>query len=257
MGLNILDWNVWSEHPNCEKVVEFILEQDADVVCLQEVSVGLLERLSVLENYSHVFAVDHTQEKNSSVKTFYLVILTKFNIESHRVCEFRKRKHKSLYAHHIGVEEGVEYHYIDIFYNSTLLRVFNIHLDAYSNPRRRLQQFTTICHSFNRQVLNIVCGDFNIASNWYVGAFNRVIGRHLFGFWSKRNLKINERAFFERKFEKARLKSVFKDITTFPSLLLQLDDILIPENCEVLKKSIFAAIGSDHYPIDVDVEVNI
>jgi len=261
--LKLLDWNVYCENGNTRAVTEFISAQNADIVCLQEVSEELLARLSRLPTHALATALDEYRVKNGKHIPSYLVIMTNLTVTEVRAVKFKRQPKRSLlalFARWLRIEECLEYQYADVlFMRGTVLkkpvpiRIFNTHLESIAGPKHRIARFTQVLRSFAAGKRNIVCGDLNVLRAWYSFLW-RLFLKFLQGelvTWEE--LWIKEYKVFEKMFEKAHLFNVFNGATTHEWSGNQLDYILVPQGTEIARKTLFEEThGSDHKPMLVE-----
>ncbi|TAN33649.1 hypothetical protein EPN27_04830, partial [Patescibacteria group bacterium] len=76
--MKVISWNVWSENASFEQVTSFIIKQNADVICLQEVTTPLLKKLQKLPGFYIAQAIDsyYIKEKRKKIP-YFLVVLSK------------------------------------------------------------------------------------------------------------------------------------------------------------------------------------
>src|SRR3989344_6197884 len=247
MPLTLLNWNVWLFNKDTETIISFIAEQDADVVCLQEVSAPLLAELKRRTAY-HIFTARDAYHRSNGDRTpSFLVILTRRRVVGADAVRFRKQKKRTLLARFLGIEEGLEFHYVDIVStNGMCLRIFNVHLECITSPRRRILQFREVCRRLDSGA-NIVCGDLNVLRVWY-GFFLRLI----LGSWEE--LWEREHELFARVFKENNFLNIFEGEITHYFTGNQLDYILVPKETAIVSPHIFPdSRGSDHKPMRVEV----
>ena len=223
--------------------MEFLVSQDADVVCLQEVSSPLLEKLTRDTAYPFLFtARDMYHAGNGAKSPSFLVIMARCRIVGADAVAFKKQKKRTFLARFLGVEESIEFQYADILCGDERIRLFNVHLECVAGPKRRTAQFDEITLMFQKGA-NIVCGDLNILRTWYTFLFRIILGS-----WDE--LWEREHDFFTRVFGKHRLWNIFEGAITHDFTGNQLDYILVPEETEVASQRIFSdSVGSDHRPM--------
>ncbi len=249
MPLTLLNWNVWVFNEDTEAIIRFIAAQDADVVCLQEVSAPLLAELKQRTAY-HIFTAHDAYHRSNGDRTpSFLVILTRRRVVGADAVRFRRQKKRTLLARFLGIEEGLEFHYADIVSASgTHLRIFNAHLECITSPRRRILQFREVCRRLDSGV-NIVCGDLNVLRVWY-GFFLRLI----LGSWEE--LWEREHELFARVFKENNFLNVFEGEVTHGFTGSQLDHVLVPKETKIASQHVFpGSHGSDHNPILVELGI--
>ena len=199
--MKIISWNVWSENTSFSQVTSFISKQNADVICLQEVSKKLLRRLQKIPKHTIVSAIDCYFVKSKRKKIpYFLVILSKLPIVVHQPFSIPTVQYESIVSQILGLEECIEGQYIDIMQKEKKIRIFNVHFQSYVRPRIRLGQFESVVSQFSDVSKNIICGDFNTFGFWH---FNMVVGWIYNYSW--------EEFFMD---EKSSLEGMLKNITT-------------------------------------------
>ena len=249
MVLSLLDWNVWVFNEDLEGVLAFITAENADVVCLQEVSVPLLEKLTRETPYPFLFkARDAYHKRDGDRNPSFLVIMARHRVVGADAIVFKRQKKRILLARLLGIEEGIEFQYADILCGEKRVRFFNVHLECVAGPKRRVAQFDEVTRLFQYGA-NIVCGDLNILRVWYTFFFRLVLGS-----WDE--LWEREHDFFARVFGKHALSNIFEGAVTHDFTGTQLDYILVPKATRVEEKVLFEdTFGSDHRPMLVRLSV--
>lgn len=247
--MKILDWNILFCNKKQDEAFEFIQNSEAEVVCLQEVPLHLLHRLEKETDYHICYAIDFGFNLPSKNHRYYMVILTKNKPRKLYSSKLSDMQTKSLVSKLSGWHTSREFCYVDIDSKGQKYRIFNLHLEAATNPIQRLVEFQNALKNMKKGCLNIVCGDFNIYGKWFLNFF---IG-WMYDFRGYHYL-IDERKEFEIVFSKNQLFNTFYKKVTYPLLRLQYDHILIPDNIkyrerEVLKQN----FGSDHLPIVLEI----
>lgn len=248
MNLKLLDWNVYVSNNEIERVLEFLLRENADVVCLQEVSPRLLETLTRETSYSLFKARDAYHKMDGDRNPSFLVLLTRHRVVGADAIVFKKQKKRSLLVRILGFEEGLEFQYADILCGEKCVRIFNTHLECVASPKRRMAQFNEVTRIFQKS-MNIVCGDLNIFRGRYAFAL-----RLLLGSWDE--LWDREHEFFGRVFGMHALRNIFEGAITHDFTRSQLDYVLVPEGAEVISQTVLSdSVGSDHRPMVVELRI--
>lgn len=242
-----------------DRAFTFIANSEFDVFCLQEVPEAFLARLHTLPYHlaSHI-EVDRLLP--SGIAHTYGVILSKNDITSKGEIPFDEYWSQlplrtRLFVHlmpsrffsKIRNRSGL---FVDILQDGQSLRVFNLHL-VLAQPAWRLAEFERAMEKRNTEQSTIVCGDFNIIENPFIGLLNWILGGRI----SDTLLYRRERATIEKHFISHGLTNALRGKVTHPFSHSQLDHILFShsfslKNTEVLPDS----IGSDHHPIRVEIE---
>jgi len=235
MSYNVRLFNVYNwikDHETKNKLINFIIKEYPDVLCLQEYQPQ--KRLE--EAYSYKYQ-DFTDSKNKSG----LVIFSKYRIVNQGFIHFNNTSNSSIF--------------IDIIKNDDTLRVYNIHLESLhinpsqenlskDNSQRLLKSIGKTFSKQEEQVKNIIkhlkktpykkvlCGDFN----------NTVFS------WAYRKIKSG----FNDSFSLAG--SGFGTTYNFKRLPVRIDFILTDKDLNVLYFKNHYVNYSDHYPIECRVE---
>ena len=252
--MKIVSWNVWVLNANGVGNLKRLLEEEpADVYCLQEVTAEMLEYIHDvdLHGMDYIYCFDYRKFKDGYYQNYFLVLLSKHRIHNTKINRIHVNHltRGSLWDWIMRWDESIEFQYADLQIEGQWYRIFNCHLEVSAGPELRLRQFEQCVEKFKPDSCNIVCGDFNIYArpkwNWLVW--------WMMGF-KLREIKINEREVFEKRFEQLELKNVFLGENTFHERSLQLDHILVPESFSVQKSKVIQdGYGSDHQPIFVEL----
>ncbi|MGB5226781.1 MAG: endonuclease/exonuclease/phosphatase family protein, partial [Eudoraea sp.] len=142
------------------KIINFIIEKDPDIICFQEVNrIGLAQ----LKNYPFKYITPFTSGKSTQA------IFSKYPIVGNGSLEFPDTANNALYA--------------DIKYKGDTIRIYNLHLQSYQiipsrvrNVKRALRAYNKMRKTFLKQeeqvqifnnhrkespLRQIVCSDFN------------------------------------------------------------------------------------------------
>lgn len=250
--MKVLSWNVWSENTSITKVLRFLKKQKADIICLQEVSKKLLQKLKKLSKYELFYAIDFYYVKSPKKKVpYFLVILSKIPVVGHNSFPIPTVQYDSIIAHVFSLEECIEGHYIDIVQKEQKIRIFNVHFQSYARPKIRLTQFESVVQQFSDASYNVICGDFNTFGFWH---FNVVVGWVYNYSWEE--FFMDEKTLLEQRISKYQLVNIFNWEVTYPWLGAQLDFIVTQKNIKVTRKKVFQdSHGSDHRPLLVSLAV--
>lgn len=240
---NLEDWTNFSFKSNSYPIYQNLehseptLNQQNQEACSSTNYVGSSETSTKNVKWQIFHALDHRDQQAQH----YLVILTKIPV-CHHFCDYLdSAPPKSFLAKKHQIQSVRQFHYVDLVWQGTKFRIFNLHLEVAVGPRRRLAQFDNLVKNFGVNN-NLICGDFNI--------FPHPIGS-LFVGWAASfclsDYATNERKVFEIKFKKLNLHNVFAKKITYPKYKLQLDHILIPKNLKVIEKRMEKKLSqSDH-----------
>jgi endonuclease/exonuclease/phosphatase family metal-dependent hydrolase len=255
--MKIASWNICADNKfQVENIIYIISTHNPDIICLQEITLESIKKIKNLDyfaNFSISYCLDFEKKiklKNGDFekKYYYLAILSKHTHNHHFTDHVHEKPLKiSLATKHFGIEKPRQFQFIDLNYKNVKndifkIRVFNLHLEVAGGSNRRLQEFKKALSQFNKESVNIYCGDLNIFTRFWL---NFLVG---WGFsYTLKDYFVNERASFNRLFKKFGLVNHFKRNATFPKFRLQLDHILTPNyitiNQKIISKKVF---DSDH-----------
>lgn len=259
--MKIYSWNTYTHNKRLDEIVDFIQEQDFDVVCLQEVSNALLDKLQQLPG-GLVFSIDHTRVDREYGEDCYLVILTRGQIVSSRSFLVSKTAPQPLRTRLFvklmkvlgtgWAEKILDHHALcaDIALgDERIVRMFSTHL-RHNGPSERIRELSQISSFFSEKHPNIICGDFNTIYNPWLNIFNWIMGAPVQEAAPWRS----ETKVLEKFFKNLKLKNPLESRTTHTFLRSQLDHIIIPQDWEVVDATVFkTSYGSDHFPISLNV----
>lgn len=250
--MKVLSWNVWSENVSIGKVLRFLKKQNPDIICLQEVSKKLLQKLKKLSKYELFYATDFYYVKSAKKKVpYFLVILSKIPVTGHTAFPIPTVQYDSIVSQIFGLEECIEGQYIDIMQKEKKIRIFNVHFQSYVRPRIRLRQFESVIRQFSDASQNIICGDFNTFGFWH---FNVVVGWIYNYSWEE--FFMDEKSLLEGMLKKYKLVNIFNWEVTYPWLGAQLDFIVTEKRAKISHKRVFTeTFGSDHRPLFIKASI--
>jgi endonuclease/exonuclease/phosphatase family metal-dependent hydrolase len=141
MHIRILEWNIWYKE-NIQNVIEFLKEQNADIICLQELTVGhelhgkenLPQRIADALGYSFYFVPAHTFPTGYQIGNG---IFSRWPLAQHQYY-FVQHAHEGPH----GSEESRVYIQADILTPAGTLKVATTHLsysatNEYSDQRKK------------------------------------------------------------------------------------------------------------------------
>lgn len=232
------------------EVARHIESLDFDVLCLQEVTPLLLERLKSMP-YHLTYHVDvlrlHGKGKD---ERNYVAILSKvpfLNTGTLQFFDFAFPPHTrafitfmSLFRWSFVTERGAVY--ADVPYGNSTLRVFSVHLTLWG-PHNRVKEFEAVLGHVEPEAPTVVCGDFNIIEYGPMKILNWLLGAPL----SSGMPWYPERDLFEERFLKAGFSNPLRGKTTHPFSKSQLDHILVSHNMKATDPHVYRERhGSDH-----------
>ncbi len=257
--MKIYSWNIFFRNGKLERAFEFIQKLDFDVLCLQEVPEEFLVRLQKLP--VHVsFGPDVDRVYPDRVERNFLVILSRHRILSHGTFSLglpeqplRTRLFvKAMRPLHWSRIKNRHGFFADIRVSnfSTPVRIFCLHLTL-AHPEVRHREFAIAMEVYDPRLPTVICGDFNILDTPYVAPFNWVLGGSVGDAlrWKR------ERRAFEREFSYHGFVNSLRGKRTH-LLSEQLDHILTSRELSVTSSHVVPErIGSDHYPIHVEINM--
>ncbi len=258
--MKIYSWNIFFRNTDFDRAFAFIEHLDFDVLCLQEVPESFLERLRKLDVHL-ASAPDVDRLFPRGTERNFLVILSRHPITHQSAFAFTSllpplrtrlfvRAMRGVHWSRIANRHGF---FADISVEGlpTLVRVFCLHL-ILAHPAARRQEFELAMREHNQDMPTIVCGDFNILDTPLVAPFNWLLGGRPSDAWRWRR----ERREIESRFAARGFENPLRGRHTH-ILGAQLDHILVSREFAVVGANVERRwIGSDHYPIHVEIDTN-
>lgn len=244
--MKLLSWNVYNFNSHLDQALEFVLSQDADIICLQEVPGELLHKLQALPDVEIAYEIDCFEKGIVA----YLVTVSRNRIIDKGGVNFLD-KHKTLLQKLLRWDEGMHALWVDLEVDGRAVRIFNTHLSMGTGPGQRTRQMEQVTSQFAINAENILCGDFNsfysppwgLLAGWLLG-----VGRGDFSTWELNN--------FHRLCNQFGLQDVASGRITFPVLGsgFELDHILVPKSSRVVTADLLKnKPGSDHFPLVAEI----
>jgi len=123
-GIKVISYNVQhfvgnkdlGQKENAGKIVEFLDEQQADIICLQETRLRKNSIFNLPNTINNLNSIKHYQYARSST-TYGSVTMTRFPIIKMGEIRFENSRNMSIYT--------------DVLIDSDTVRIFNIHLQSY------------------------------------------------------------------------------------------------------------------------------
>jgi len=232
LSFNILEFvGNYKERPSDieSKILDFVIEQDADVVCFQEFASTKLTREG-LTNYPFKYIYSHYFGKIYSP----LAIFSKYPIISKGSLDFKNTMNNTIYA--------------DLKVGTDTLRVYNVHLqslkfrpgsikrekpvrlvnrlgETMQNQKVQANQINE--HRQTSDYPTVLCGDFNNTQ------YSKVYGS------LSKNMKDS---FLEKG-------NGYGTTLSFKFLPFRIDYILVDKTFEIIEHKNYDVVLSDHYPI--------
>jgi endonuclease/exonuclease/phosphatase family metal-dependent hydrolase len=251
----ISSWNICATNSRYPEIIQHIEEQDADIICLQEVIEDALSQFKKIKGYNLSFILQAEGKKTH--RNVYKIILTKHKVSKKGSFTVQKDEAKTLWAWCIKTAFGLkkinhEGIYVDI---GNKLRVINLHLDASVSPKKRLDQFITALKYLDRKKPTIICGDFNTYGKWYINWMPMLLMK-----MKLKDFFFDEIKEFQSVFKKYNLEDIFYKRNTVNLLMIfwtHADYILVPDKLEIKSRHIDRdSVGSDHNMVIAEVEVD-
>lgn len=257
----IYSWNMLYENKELAKALAFVESASFDIFCLQEVPPDFLLSLKSLPYHSAYVCEVELSTKLRTIKT-YSVILSKSPIVNQEeiICEdisFPLRTKMTRYILGFLSDERVidvanrKALFVDLDVEGKPARVYNLHLPL-SHPRQRIKELQGAMEKNSLRERTVLCGDFNILETFYISVLNWMLGGKISDWFLYRN----ERKNIELYFKQLGFLNPFRNKVTHPVSQSQLDHIVVPQGCNVMRSSVMTnRFGSDHRPIYVEVEL--
>ncbi len=227
---NVYNWIKDKETKN--RLLDFILEQNPDILCLQEYH----PQKQLEKAYPYHFD-DFTDAKNKSG----LVIFSKYPIIRQGSLNFKDTSNNSIY--------------IDIVKKRDTLRIYNIHLESlHINPEKEnlskdnsQRLLKRIGKTFSKQQAQVLAIKNHVEKTDYKTVLSGDFNNTVFS-WAYHTLKADLTDSF------SEAGTGFGTTYIFKHLPLRIDFILIDSDINVLSFKNYKVKYSDHYPIESTVE---
>jgi endonuclease/exonuclease/phosphatase family metal-dependent hydrolase len=275
--MKIYSWNVLRENKKLDDVYRFIEETDFDVLCLQEVTQEMLERIQSMpfstaygiDKYLHptrffskLFSKESIELKKGAAKEVnYLVIVSRHEILDRKEIALPEVPHPLIsrlfeYAMAVLMKWQSFSHpgalYADSMISGKMVRIFCVHLTLWT-PKVRASQFSLIAGHVENDMPAVICGDFNILEFWPVTLLNFLCGGAV---WQAMP-GYSERSSIEKLFAAQGFRNPLRGKVTHHFSRSQLDHILVSKGIEVTNASVLAdSHGSDHQPVCVEASID-
>lgn len=123
-GVKIVSYNVGSfldngadkADENAKAIVDFLVDQKPDVVCIQESRLRKNNIFNLPETIRKMESIEHYQYARSS-KTFGMVTMTRYPIVNMQEIRFQESTNMAIYT--------------DVLIDADTVRIFNVHLQSY------------------------------------------------------------------------------------------------------------------------------
>lgn len=252
----MLSWNMLFNNAELERAFAFLQASEADIICLQEVPKGFLDRLRTLP-YELVSAQEVERAHKSGTSTQYLAILSRNPVREYKAVRLPNRnKHDPLrtkllvaFMKALGwwaQAQGERHSLIaDLGTPEGPIRVFNLHLPLHRFAWRT-EEFELAMAERDSMLPTIVCGDFNTLESRRIAILSWLLGGPLHEsiFWRR------ERAYMQNRFAAHELQNPLRGQVTHPLSQSQLDHILVSRHFTVSQATTSQdSVGSDHRPV--------
>ncbi len=228
--IKILSWNVYFDDRSGQvrypKIIKHIINQKADVICLQEVTHDFLKRLKsnvVLQQYQFIIA--------NRFKHYTNLTLTKLSIKSKKTLRLTSRMNRVAVYSVLGSSEKE-------------LLVVNLHLESMLNDSPIRREQLNFVQEVTRNKKNVlICGDFNFGD---VEKDDIKLSKIFFDIG-----KQNKSFTYDIKNNKLAAKTKFKIETS-----RRLDRFYIRGSIASTNYKVVKTFLSDHYPILVELKIS-
>ncbi len=128
-GVKVLSYNVQhfnsrynnTEKENVKEITEFLKQQQADIICLQEIRLRKNKIFNIEKTIKELGNIKHYQYARTS-PTFGSITLTRYPIINMQEIRFKDTRNMSIYT--------------DVVIDKDTVRIFNVHLQSYRiNPK--------------------------------------------------------------------------------------------------------------------------
>jgi endonuclease/exonuclease/phosphatase family metal-dependent hydrolase len=240
------------------EVFETIEKLDFDVLCLQEVTLDLLERLEEFKERLNVEMTLSTDSQNKHIH-LYNVILSRLPIVASDNFEspipyhtFRMRFAIALMSWDgwTPLQEKRTL-FADIKTEKGIVRIFSFHATLHG-PINRFKELDEVVKRMSSHTPTIIVGDFNIIEAPQLKILNWLLGSPF-----QQGLPwYSERLLVERLFADHGLKNPLRGRVTHKFSNSQLDHILVSQEFEIKKAWVEKnSHGSDHQPIGAELSL--
>lgn len=255
--MKIYSWNVFCYNRRLDSVMKFIKELDYDVLCLQEVSGELLERLKELpeELAYHVDIIRLVAPNREAYQ--YVAILSKYPMIYRGTLQYediplppRVRlfiRFMKVLGWSLVTERGAVY--ADIKVGEREIRVFSVHFTL-AGPGKRAEEFHTVLSHVKRGRPTVIGGDFNVIERPILKILAWLLGSPV-----QEGLPwYPERSLFEERFVLNGFQNPLRSRITHGFSKSQLDHVLVSQDLPVADYWVHTDLhGSDHYPVAVEL----
>jgi endonuclease/exonuclease/phosphatase family metal-dependent hydrolase len=238
-------WNLWTLNNHQIKSIDFLLGQNIDIMCVQEMSEKTVDYLKSKKEYSFQYAIDHYVAR----KPLFNGIISKIKPVNSFTRLFKTKTAQPLLPRVFRWKVG-GFLYNDYIINNRSIRVFTTHFTFATTPYQRLMQLQELLYHLGKkdEVNNVICGDLN---SFGKKSLNLLLGP-LFKF-TRKDYTTNELASVAKQIKKYNLKFGIENATTYPLLRSQLDHILIPQQWSGYRARVYRKKqGSDHRLVILD-----
>jgi endonuclease/exonuclease/phosphatase family metal-dependent hydrolase len=257
--MKIYSWNVYCFNKKVDEVTSFIRELDFDVLCLQEVTPALLERLKELPFHLtyHIDVIRLFSKKR--IEKNYVAILSRHPVRASNTLQFFDFPFPLHTRVFITLMRLVNWSFItergavyaDVEVENALVRVFSVHLTLWG-PTNRKNEFEAVLGHVEPNGPTIVCGDFNVIEYGPMKILNWLLGAPL----KEATPWYPERDLFEERFKEAGFTNPLRGSVTHTFSKSQLDHILVSADMKTTSAWVHPEKrGSDHQPVGVEVSL--
>jgi len=230
-------WNLFIGNDQQTSAIDFLLNEDIDVACFQELRFETTKYLND-SNLRHLnYCVSHHQNGRG----VFLAIASNLK-PIHSETVIINNVHNTVLSRICGLNyQKIAFLYNDYLVNGRNLRVFGVHLPFGSSPSRHLSLLEEIFRKLNNDI-NVICGDFNSFGHF---PWNLLLGPINGSRWT--DCWKNEIESIKELLKRFNLKLDSDKSTTYPLCGTSIDHIIIPDSWSSYQyKTYKKCCGSDH-----------
>lgn len=233
--MNIISCNIYRNKKDFTKLFNFLQNNNADIICLQEVPQFFLERLKrdnpnkyrITQSNKYFTKSKKTKKKLISL---YNVILSKYNIDKVKEIPHLQHDKFPIYYRWINKYEKLDIKglYIDITNPNTQqkYRIFNSYSECVTNSNFRINHFKNLYTHKSISRKNVFIGGYNTISNPLIS-----FSLDLFSSFNSKKYTQIEKNQFKTLFENLNLKNIsHKTSITSKLSPLKADFIVVDKN---------------------------
>jgi len=239
MDVSIISWNIW-KGKHTDKVIAFLKEQNADIVCLQEIMQQEIEGMTYNTattiaqalGYQNIYFKSFTTDRHTPVFDLGDAILTRFPIVSssvHALSSMEEYKGNSVTEPRNAIEATLDLH-------GTELTILNTHLgysEGFTESTIRTQQTEKLLKLIQNPK-TILAGDFNsLPKSSVIKSVSELM--------NNTDIEMTKPTYFD-----------LKDSQNTPQ---RIDYVFLSRDIKTRSFEIIESSASDHFPLKVVVSV--